>query len=235
MEELLHQAEQALEKKDGQQALTLVNQILEEDEKNVAAWLIAMKSFQLILPIEKYQSENELECARAAIASAKKEEKYRVRKQVYLFLMTKILDVLKRDVEVLGDGRDLISFYQRTVYFDAAGAAQKTADKDQELREAVMATFAYCKELFEYIPDSFLKKNVACNRKAAEVATQWVRTYNFLEMRFEFYHRTMSKEYVIEGLQQYARYLRAVRGKEEILAREVPFNIYHLNQLPYLQ
>lgn len=234
MEELLCQAEAALERKDGQAALELVNQILDQEEGCAAAWLIAMKSFQLILPIEKYQAENELHCARAAIYYAPREEKYRVRKQVYLFLMTKILDVLKRDVQVLGDGRDLISYYQRTVYFDAEGAARKTADKDRPVREAVMATFPYCKELFEFIPDSFLKKNMECNRKAAEVAAQWARTMNFLEMRFELCHGTMSEAYVKEGLRQYARYLRAVKNKEEILAQGVAFNIYRLDQMEFL-
>lgn len=235
MEEWLRQAEEALEKKDGQTALELVNRILDQEEGCVKAWLIAMKSFQLILPIEKYQAENELRCARAAIYYAPKPEKYRVRKQVYLFLMTKILDVLKRDVEVLGDGRDLIGYYQRTVYFDASGAAQKTADRDQPVREAVMATFPYCKELFAFIPDSFLKKNRECSRQAAQVAAQWVRTMNFLEMRFELYRRTMTEDYVKEGLRQYARYLRAVKNKEELLAQEVAFNIYHLDQMTFLQ
>lgn len=230
MEELLRQAESALEKKDGHAALELAGQVLDQEESCVTAWLIAMKSFQLILPIEKYQAENELHCAKAAIHYASKEEKYRIRKQVYLFLMTKILDVLKRDVEVLGDGRDLISYYQRTVYFDAEGAAQKTADRDRSVREAVMGTFAYCHELFAFIPDSFIKKNGACNRKAAEVAAQWARTMNFLEMRFELYRRTMTEEYVREGLRQYARYLRAVKNGEEILAQGVAFNIYHLDQ-----
>ena len=234
MEEQLKEAKEALQSKDGHKAMELAIRILDEDEANVDAWLVAMKSFQLILPVEAYKSENELNCAGSAIHYAPKSSKYRVRKQVYLFLMTRIMDVLGRDEEVLRDGRALLDAYQRDVYFDAKGASKKMIDRDKPVRDAVMATFTYCSELFEFIPDSFIKKNMECNRRAAQVAARWARTYGFLEMRYELYGRHLSEKYVEKGLVQYARYLRAVRGREEILAAEVPFNVYHFDQLQYL-
>ena len=132
-----------------------INQILETDEACVGAWLIAMKSFQLILPVDAYKSENELGCAEAAIHYAPKNSKYRVRKQVYLFLMTKILDVLRQDEKVLKEARGLLDWYQREQYFDAAGAPKKLIEKDKPVRDAVYASFEYCRELFEFIPGSF--------------------------------------------------------------------------------
>ena len=235
MEDLLLKAGQALETGDGQRALALVNQILETDEACVEAWLIAMKSFQLILPVDAYKSENELGCAEAAIHYAPKNSKYRVRKQVYLFLMTKILDVLRQDEKVLKEARDLLDWYQREQYFDAAGAPKKLIEKDKPVRDAVYASFEYCRELFEFIPGSFLRRNRECNRRAAEVAAQWARTWGYLEMRYELYGRHLTEDYVADGLRQYARFLRDVRDKEEILAKEVTFNICHLDQMQFLQ
>ena len=40
--------------------MDLADRILDQDETCVTAWLIAMKSFQLILPIQAYKAENEL-------------------------------------------------------------------------------------------------------------------------------------------------------------------------------
>lgn len=232
---LLPQARKALAARDGRQALELVNQILEEEESCVDAWLIAMKSFQLILPVDAYQSANELGCAEAAIHYAPKTRKYRVRKEVYLFLMTKILDVLRQDEKVLKDARGLLDWYQRVKYFDAAGAPKKLIEHDKPVRDAVKASYVYCQELFEFIPDSFLKRNKECNVKASEVAAQWARTWGYMEMRYELYGRHLTEDYVREGLTQYARFLRAVRNREEILTKEVTFNIYHMDQMPFLQ
>ena len=232
---LLKQAREALEAHEGQRALELVNQILEEDETCVDAWLIAMKSFQLILPVDAYKSENELGCAEAAIHYAPKNRKYRVRKEVYLFLMTKILDVLRQDEKVLREARSLLDWYQRVRYFDEEGAPKKLIEHDKPVRDAVKASYVYCREVFGFIPDSFLKKNMECNRKAAEVAAQWARTWGYMEMRYELYGRHLTEDYVKEGLAQYARFLRAVKNKEEILAKEVTFNIYHIDQLQFLQ
>lgn len=229
------QAVQALRSRDGHKALNLVNAVLDINEADSDAWLIAMQAFQFVLPIEKYKSENELTCARSAIYYAPKPHKYRVRKKVYLFLMARIIDVLKRDEEVLRDGRQLLDAYQRDVYFDSKGASKKMIERDKPVREAVFATFTYCAELFDFIPDSFIRKNMECNRKAAQVAAQWARTYGFLEMRYELYGRRLTKEYIEKGLSQYARYLRAVKGKEDLLSTELPFNIYHLDQLEYIQ
>lgn len=73
-QELLRQAEQALRDKEGKRALELADRILEEDDAYAAAWLVAMKSFQLIYPVDQYNPENELSCGRFAIRSALKSE-----------------------------------------------------------------------------------------------------------------------------------------------------------------
>lgn len=233
METLLDQAARALEQKDGGSALRLAQQVLEQDENNTRAWLIAMKCFQLLYPIDQYDAENELTCARYAIRSASKAEKYSVRKQVYQFLLTKILEVLKRDEEVLADGRAAVSFYQRTVYFDAAHAAARTMENDKPVVDAVLRTFDYCRALFDFIPNSALVKSAALNRQAAAVAQQWRRTYSYLEIRYELYHTTLSRRAVEEGLRQYARFLRPVKNRDELLRMPVPFNLYRFDQTAY--
>lgn len=235
MEELLDEALEALGRKDGPRAMQLAQQVLDEDENNTTAWLIAMKCFQLLYPIDQYKAENELTCARYAIRSAAKEDKYRVRKQVYQFLLTKILEVLQRDEAVLADGKAVVSFYQRTVYFDAAGATARAMEQDKPVVDAVRRTFAYCRELFDFIPNSALVKNAALNRQAAEIARQWRRTYSYLEIRYELYHTTLSRQEVEEGLRQYARFLRPVKNRDELLRAPVPFNLYRLDQAAYLE
>ena len=67
------------------------------------------------------------------------------------------------------------------------------------------------------------------------MAAQWARTWGYLEMRYELYGRHLTEDYVADGLRQYARFLRDVRDKEEILAKEVTFNICHLDQIQFLQ
>jgi hypothetical protein len=235
MDALLHEAAAALQKKDGRRAMELADQILAQDETCSEAWLIAMKCFQLLYPIDQYNAENELTCARYAIRFAPKERKYAVRKQVYSFLLTKVHEVLARDAEVLGDGRSILSFYQRTVYFDATHAGARTMEEDRPVREAVERSFDYCKALFEAIPGSAIAKNAQLNAAAAEVAHQWQRTYSYLEMRYEMYHTTLSRSAVEDGLRQYARFLRNVKGRETLLATPVPFNIYRLDQTAFAE
>lgn len=232
-QELLRQAEQALRDKEGKRALELADRILEEDDAYAAAWLVAMKSFQLIYPVDQYNPENELSCGRFAIRSALKSEKYRVRKDVYLFYLTKIQEVLERAAAVLADGRQVLSFYQKAVYFDAAGAAARTMEQDAPVVRAVLNSFAYCIALFEAIPDSAIRRSALLNRRAEEIAVQWRRTYSYLEIRYEMYHTTLSREMVEKGLQQYARFLRAVKNREELLRAPVPFNLYRLDQTAY--
>lgn len=232
---LLEQAEAALRAGEGKRSMELADQILNQDETCVTAWLIAMKSFQLLLPIEAYEASNEIDCARYAIRFAGPGEKYRVRKQVYRFFLDKILAVLKQDEKVLADGRSVISFYQRTVYFDAKRAPERTRREDQPVVDAVLKSFAYCRELFEFIPDGAFKRNASWNRLAAEVARQWQRTCSYLEIRFEMYHMTLSREMVEEFLKQYVRFLRAVREREELIRVPLPFNIYRIDPVLFLE
>lgn len=232
---MLRQAEEALRRGDGQTALRLADQALEQDEQNWEAWYIAMQCFQLIYPIEDCDAANELECARYAIRFAPKEKKYRVRKQVYTFLMDKILGVLQRSAEVLADGRELLNEYQRQAYFDASAASQKAREMDAPVLSAVQHSFTYCQALFEAIPDSAIRRNVALNAKAAEVAQQWQKTVSCLAMRIGLYRCQMSRENVQDALRVYGRYLRAVRDKEAIMQRTVAFNTLQEPQLPYLE
>ncbi len=231
---MLKQAEEALRGGDGRQSMELADRILDQDETCVTAWLIAMKSFQLLLPIEAYKASNEIDCARFAVRFAGPGEKYRVRKQIYRFFLDKILAVLKRDEKVLADGRSVIHFYQKTVYFDAQGAPERTRREDQPVVDAVLKSFAYYRELFEYITDGALKRNASLNRLAAETARQWQRTCSYLEIRFEMYHMSLSREMVEEFLRQYARFLRAVKGREEWIRVLLPFNIYRMDQASFL-
>ena len=230
---LLSEAEEALRTKDGRRSMELADRVLEEDERCAAAWLIAMKSFQLFLPIEACQASNEIECARYAIRFAAPGEKYRMRKQVYEFFLHKIIAVLKRDEQALADGREAMSFYQRLAYLDASHAPQKTAQWDRPLVEAVQKSFVYCRELFEFIPDSALKRNAGWNRLAAEAAEQWKRTCSYLEIRFEMYRWTMSREMAEDCVRQYARFLRAVRDRDERLRETLPFDRYHPDAASY--
>lgn len=232
---MLRQAEEALRRGDGQSALRLADQALEQDEQNWEAWYIAMQCFQLIYPIEDCDAANELECARYAIRFAPKEKKYRVRKQVYTFLMDKIFGVLQRSAEVLADGRELLNEYQRQAYFDASAASQKAREMDAPVLSAVQHSFTYCQALFEAIPDSAIRRNAALNAKAAEVAQQWQKTVSCLAMRIGLYRCQMSRENVQDALRVYGRYLRAVRDKEAIMQRTVAFNTLQEPQLPYLE
>ena len=234
MEENLAAAERALRAQDGRQALTCVQAALDQDERCARAWFIAMQCFQFLTPIEGYDPDYEIRCARYAIRYASKEEKTAMRRRVYLFLMQKILDVLNRDAQVLADGRELISFYQRVVYFDASGAAGKTEEKDRPVMQAVMNSFSYCEALFDVIPDSAIKRNAALNKKAAEVAHAWEMTFNYLSMRVNLYHKELAESEIRHGLARYARYLRSVRNREEILAKPVPFNTLQLDQIAFL-
>ena len=231
---LLCQAEEALLKKDGKRAMLLAGQVLDLDERCVTAWLIAMKSFQLLLPIEEYRASNEIDCAKYAIRFAGPREKYQVRQQVYRFFLNKIIEVLRRDEEVLADGRSVVSFYQRTVYFHASKAPELTMKEDRPVVEAVMSSFIYCRELFDFIPDSAVKKSAGLNHMAAQAAGQWQRTCGYLEMRFELYHRTLSQETVESCLKQYARFLRAVRNREELMKKAAPYHIYRLDQEAFI-
>ena len=230
MNDLLLKAQEALYRKNGRAALEYARQLLDQEETNSRAWLIAMQCFQLIYPIDQYDASNELTCAAYAIRFASKENKYQMRKTVYSFLMTKILDVLRRDAEVLSDGRDLIGFYQRTVYFDAAGAAEKTRLQDEPIMNAVTRSFAYCEALFDFIPDSFLRRNNALNDKAAEIARQWQTTYSYIAMRVGLYHLELTREQIHYGLNRYARYLRAVKNGEALMREIAPYNTTHEDQ-----
>ncbi len=234
-EQLLWEAEDALRTGDGKRSMELADRILYEDESCTTAWLIAMKSFQLLLSVENCQASNEIRCARYAIRFAAPGEKYGVRKQVYEFFLHKIAAVLKRDEQVLADGREAAGLYQRLAYLDASHAAERTAEQDRPLVEAVLKSFAYCRELFDFIPDSALRRNAGWNSLAAEAAGQWRRTCSFLEMRFEMYHRTMSREMAKDCVRQYARFLRTVRNREERIQEALPFNLYGLDAASYLE
>lgn len=234
MNELLARAREALLRQDGRTALTLADQALEQDETCSEAWLIAMQSFQLFLPIDAYEPENELRCARYAIRFAPKAQKAAVRRQVYPFLLGKVLEVLRRDAQVLSDGRELVSFYQKTAYFDASGAAEKARLHDQPVIQAVQRSFAYCEALFAAVPPSAIRRSRRLNDMAAQIADQWQKTYSFYAMRMGMVRCEMTPEGIRDGLRQYALYLRAVRGAEEIIRRPVPFNTIGEDQPAYL-
>ena len=219
MNDLILQAEEALYRKDGQTALQITDRLLEQDEGNSKAWFIAMQCFQFIYPIDQYNAENELSCARFAIRSASKEQKYQMKKQVYSFLLEKILAVLKRDAEVLADCRDVLGFYQRTVYFDASGAAEKTRAYDEPVQNAVEKSFSYCEQLFDFIPDSAIRGSRKLNQIAEEIACQWKTTCNYLVMRLGLFHFQLTPEQMNATQMTYTRYLRAVKNKEEMLQK----------------
>ena len=221
MDDRLIRAQTALYEKDGKTALQLTDEILESDEHNSQAWFLAMQCFQFLYPIDGYDAENELTCARYAIRFAAPKEKYRMKKQVYLFFLEKILTVLQRDADVLADGKELLGFYQRTVYFDAAGAAEKTRAHDESVMSAVQKSFAYCEALFDFIPDSAIRASRELSNKATEVAQAWKRTYGFVAMRVGLYHLELTQEQISGAKDRYARYLRAVKNGEEILKETV--------------
>ena len=60
------------------------------------------------------------------------------------------------------------------------------------------------------------------------------RTCSYLEIRFEMYHMTLSRDMVEEFLGQYARFLRAVKGREEWIRVPLPFNIYRMDPVLFL-
>ena len=74
MNDLLIRASEALHQQDGKAALEWADKALEQDEGCFEAWLIAMQSFQLFLPIDSYDPDNEVSCARYAIRFAPAEE-----------------------------------------------------------------------------------------------------------------------------------------------------------------
>ena len=235
MNDLLIRASEALHQQDGKAALEWADKALEQDETRFEAWLIAMQSFQLFLPIDAYDSQNELNCARYAIRFAPKAEKSRVRRQVYTFLLGKVLEVLRRDAEVLSDGRELVSFYQRTAYFDASGASEKARLHDKPVMEAVEKSFAYCKALFAAVPASAIRRSRALNDQASAIAAQWQMTYSYYAMRMGMVSCTMTSEGIQDGLRVYAQFLSPVKGAEEIISKTVPFNTLGEDQLAYLQ
>ena len=124
--EKLEIARGALLKEEGDKALRLLQEILEEDETFDEAWFLAMQCFQFLYPLEQLKAEDELTCARYAIRYAPKEKKHQRQLAVYRFLLTKMIKVLERDAVLLADGKELLSFYQKEAYFDAAGAPKKT-------------------------------------------------------------------------------------------------------------
>lgn len=232
---MLRQAEEALQKGDGQTALQLADQVLEKDETNWEAWYIAMQCFQFLHPAEKGDAQSELACARYAIRFAPKEKKYRVRKQVYTFLMDKIISVLHRCGDVLSDGRELLGEYQRLAYFDASGAPKKTREMDAKVLAAVKSSSTYCQTLFAAIPDSAISRNGQLNARAAEVAQQWQQMVSYLALRMGLYREQLTRAQIEEALAIYGRYLRAVRGKEQIMQKTVAFNTLQVPQMPFLQ
>ncbi len=235
MEELLHQAEEALERRDGRLALELASRLVDQDETCAQAWLIAMKCFQLLYPIDLYDPNNELTCGRSAIAAAPPREKGPVRRQVYSFYLTKILEVLSRDAQVLADGREILGFYQRLSASDPAHAVRRAMERDNEVVAAVQRSFQYCHSLFDAIPPSALRRSAALNARVREVAVQWRKTYSYLELRFELYGCTMPPAMAEEGVRRYAHFLRTLPDREALLAAPLPFNLRSLDQLSYLE
>lgn len=235
MNELVEKAREALHRQDGRQALEWADKALEQDEGCFEAWLIAMQSFQLFLPIDSYDPDNEVSCARYAIRFAPAEKKAQVRKQVYAFLLNKVREVLERDAQVLSDGRELVSFYQRTSYFDASGAPDKAREHDAPLMQAAERSFAYCKALFEAVPPSAIRRSRVLSELAEQIAQRWQKAYSFYAMRMGLVRCEMTREGIQAGLRQYAQYLRPVRHAEEIMRKTVPFNTVGEDQLAYLR
>lgn len=235
MNELVEKAKAALYRQDGRQALEWADKALEQDEGCSEAWLIAMQSFQLFLPIDSYDPQNEVRCARYAIRFAPADEKSRVRRQVYTFLLNKVLEVLERDAQILSDGRELVSFYQRISYFDASGAPDKAREHDAPLMQAAEKSFAFCSTLFTAVSPSAIKRSRALEKLAEQIAQQWQKTYSFFSMRMGLVRCEMTRESIQAGLKQYAQYLRPVRHAEEILRKTVPFNTVGEDQLAYLR
>lgn len=236
MKELLRQAREALENKNGKLALELTCQMVDLDENCVEMWLIAMKSFQWIYPIDGYDPNNELTCGRNALESALPEDRERVAKEIYRFYLDKILQVLKQDAQVLADGREIMTFYQARAYANSGTAIALTCQKDEPLVNAVLKSFEYCKALFEDVPAGTLRADAGLNEMARSAAIQWRQTYNYLEMRFEMYGTNLPRRMVEEGLRQYARFLRTIKDRKDLMEPPIPFNnVCKLDQLSFLE
>ena len=231
MNEIVEKAREALHRQDDRHALEWADKALEQDERCFEAWLIAMQSFQLFLPIDSYDPQNEVSCARYAIRFAPAEKKAQVKKQVYTFLLNKVREVLERDAQVLSDGRELVSYYQRISYFDASGAPDKAREHDAPLMQSAERSFTYCKALFEAVPPSTIRRSCALSELAEQIALQWQKTYSFYAMRMGLVRCEMTHEGIRAGLRQYAQYLRPVRHAEEIMRKTVPFNTAGEDQL----
>lgn len=234
MNECVEKAREALLRQDGRLALAWADEALTQDERCFEAWLIAMQSFQLFLPIDNYDPQNEIRCARYAIRFAPAEKKAQIKKQVYAFLLGKVQEVLERDAQVLADGRELVSFYQRVSYFDASGAPDKACEHDAPLMRAAEKSFAYCSALFEAVPVSAIRRSRALGERAERIAELWQKAYSFYAMRMGLVRCEMTREGIRAGLEQYARYLRPVRRAEAIMGKIVPFNTVGEDQLAYL-
>ncbi len=227
MENLLNRARGALAVKDGKQALALATQVLDTEESCPEAWLIAMKSFQLILPIDQYDPQNELTCGEGAIEESTERERPAVSRKVYRYYLTKIQEVLKRDADVLADGRSLLTYYQAKAYTSPSTAAALTRKKDEPLIRAVLRSFEYCKALFDAVPLDILRQNRVLNEQTRGVAVQWRMTYGYLEMRYEMVGQHLPRKTVEDGIRQYARFLRPLADGRDMIEKPLPFNTIH--------
>lgn len=225
-------AKEALELKDGNTSLKLSDEILAEDESCYEAWIIALKSFELILSIEQYKAQDDLQCAKYAVSFAPKECKNQVRKEVYLYLLNKINSVINKLADILANGTSIMGFYQKTAYFNAASAAKLTMEEDSQLIQSVKNAFSYCMDVFEGIPVSVFRTRVF-KEKCLLIANSHRKAMNYLLMRYQLYSRPFTLDEQQKALKDYAGYLKFVPTGKEILLSSIPYNISNLDPLVY--
>ncbi|MCD8021901.1 MAG: hypothetical protein LUF30_02600 [Lachnospiraceae bacterium] len=224
-----------LKNKKGKEAYAIANAVLEADEEDSQAWYYLMQTFELVLPIDRYQSSNELTCGENAIDCASSDEKAGMAAQVYAFYLRKAQNVLEYEEKKLADAREIASYFQRKVYFDEVGAVKMTFEKDKPLIQAVQRSFSYVFDLFDGVAREAVRSNPDLNALCGLLARQWRRTYSYLEIRYEFYRKQLTEDEIRYGLERYAHLLRDVTDADSIIEKTVPFNLHQWDQKEYLE
>lgn len=188
---LIQLAQDALDSVNGKEAYSYANKALETSPTNAQAWLVKMKALGYTATLKEIKVLEVINAGKKAIEYSNNE----LKKDVYVYYLTKCLNDLKFCMEHLQDTQTMKNLFDVNLQLNPFNASELTLKSDQIL-ELVLNQVEQIIYLRKAVPTSMVENDADITHLVGEIAKQWVYYTNEVNNRFNIYKLNINDETV---------------------------------------